>query len=84
MRPLNPKRKIFLQAMYSTLKTPSNFSFRATVYSHGWCMLDPFSVTGEPFTLSYAAVIDSVPVGLDISEKTNGELAVRIHPANPE
>lgn len=61
---------------------PEDFSFRSTVYSHGWCMLEPFSVTGEPFSLSYAAMIESVPVEYKIGEKTNGKLAVRIYPAN--
>lgn len=65
-----------------TIPTPSNFSFRATVYSHGWCMLEPFSVTEEPFSLSYAAVIGSVPVVFDVGEKPNGELSVRLHPAD--
>src|ERR1043165_10117168 len=31
----------------------ANFSFRATVYSHGWCERAPFSVDGDRGRLSY-------------------------------
>jgi N-glycosylase/DNA lyase len=38
-----------------TLKIPNppDFSFRATVYSHGWCELAPFSIDVEKWQLSY-------------------------------
>jgi 3-methyladenine DNA glycosylase/8-oxoguanine DNA glycosylase len=32
---------------------PENFSFRATVYSHGWCELAPFALDTENWRLSY-------------------------------
>jgi 3-methyladenine DNA glycosylase/8-oxoguanine DNA glycosylase len=32
---------------------PEDFSFRATVYSHGWCELAPFSLDVEKWRLSY-------------------------------
>lgn len=35
------------------LKTPSNFSFRHTVYSHGWSELLPFKLDDENWRLSY-------------------------------
>ena len=31
----------------------ANFSFRATVYSHGWCELAPFSIDVDRWRLSY-------------------------------
>lgn len=35
------------------LKTPKNFSFRHTVYSHGWSELRPFQLDTENWRLSY-------------------------------
>lgn len=35
------------------IDTPSNFSFRATVYSHGWCELAPFELETDTWQLSY-------------------------------
>jgi len=35
------------------IDVPENFSFRATVYSHGWCELAPFSLDTENWQLSY-------------------------------
>lgn len=35
------------------IKTPEHFSFRATVYSHGWCELAPFELDEENWLLSY-------------------------------
>lgn len=35
------------------IKTPENFSFKATVYSHGWCELAPFDLDVENWRLSY-------------------------------
>jgi 3-methyladenine DNA glycosylase/8-oxoguanine DNA glycosylase len=65
-----------------TIPVQSNFSFRAAVYSHGWCMLAPFSVTEEPLSLSYAAVVDSAPVEFTIMENSKGPLSFRIRSAN--
>jgi len=41
--------------MPSTLyiEIPEDFSFRATVYSHGWCELAPFSLDVDSWRLSY-------------------------------
>jgi len=64
------------------ISVPSDFSFRAAVYSHGWCMLEPFSVIEEPFSLSYAAMVDSVPLEFMIVERSSGELSVRLQSAN--
>jgi 3-methyladenine DNA glycosylase/8-oxoguanine DNA glycosylase len=35
------------------LDIPDNFSFRATVYSHGWCELSPFHLDETNWRLSY-------------------------------
>lgn len=35
------------------IKIPENFSFRSTVYSHGWCELAPFELDEENWRLSY-------------------------------
>ena len=35
------------------IKTPEHFSFRATVYSHGWCELLPFKLDVDNWRLSY-------------------------------
>jgi len=35
------------------IDTPNNFSFRATVYSHGWCELAPFDLDVENWRLNY-------------------------------
>jgi len=61
-----------------SINTPANFSFRSTVYSHGWCALEPFSVTEDPLTLSYAAIIGGIPVDMKMYEKDDRKLTVRI------
>ncbi|MEQ1606164.1 MAG: hypothetical protein ABL999_14980 [Pyrinomonadaceae bacterium] len=35
------------------IEAPENFSFKATVYSHGWCELAPFTLDTENWRLSY-------------------------------
>src|SRR5262245_53882320 len=35
------------------IATPRRFSFKATVYSHGWCELAPFSIDDKNWQLSY-------------------------------
>ncbi len=35
------------------IKIPENFSFRSTVYGHGWCELAPFELDVENWRLSY-------------------------------
>ncbi|MEO8574652.1 MAG: Fe-S cluster assembly protein HesB [Pyrinomonadaceae bacterium] len=59
------------------LETPANFSFRHTVYSHGWSELLPFRLDAENWRLEYvfagpvapkpvSAAIYEVPGGLEI------------------
>lgn len=35
------------------IETPKNFSFRSTIYSHGWCELAPFELDEKNSRLSY-------------------------------
>jgi 3-methyladenine DNA glycosylase/8-oxoguanine DNA glycosylase len=35
------------------IEVPDNFSFRSTIYSHGWCELKPFEIDEENWRLSY-------------------------------
>ena len=35
------------------IETPDNFSFRSTIYSHGWCELAPFEIDVDNWRLSY-------------------------------
>ncbi len=50
------------------LDVPESFSFRATVYSHGWCELMPFALDEENWRLSYVFSTDAGPVAAVISE----------------
>lgn len=61
------------------IDVPEGFSFKATVYSHGWCELAPFALDEEKWRLSYVfdggkgfsvpAVIyeESGRIGIDLS-----------------
>ncbi len=35
------------------LDAPDDFSFRRTIFSHGWCELLPFEIDKENWRLSY-------------------------------
>ena len=56
---------------------PSNFSFRSTVYSHGWCELSPFALDTENWRLSYVFPNgrSKPPVAATIFEE-NGRLRI--------
>ena len=63
------------------ISTPSNFSFRRTVMSHGWYALPPFEFDKQNWTL--VRVIDlgsSKPVTVTISETKRGML---VNPTRP-
>ena len=63
------------------IKTPDHFSFRATIYSHGWCELPPFELDEENWKLKYvfSATSGKRAVSAVISEEKGG---VRVDPAN--
>lgn len=56
------------------LETPTNFSFRETVNSHGWSVLLPFELDKENLRLSYVFENES---SAEISEE-NGKLKIEI------
>jgi len=60
------------------IKLPSDFSLRSTVFSHGWCLLEPFSVIEDPFTITHAAMIDGIPTDITIRELNADTISVRI------
>ncbi len=60
------------------ISPPGDFSLRAVVYSHGWCMLQPFSVKQKPFSLLYSANIGVNPVDFEITENPDRTLSVLI------
>ena len=61
------------------LETPPNFSFRHTVYSHGWSELLPFRLDSEKWRLEYvfAGPAAAKPVSAVIYE-VDGGLAVEV------
>ena len=40
-------RLCYSSAMQLTIRTPPDFNFHRTVFSHGWCELLPFELDGE-------------------------------------
>ncbi|HEX3100647.1 MAG TPA: hypothetical protein VHQ01_02585, partial [Pyrinomonadaceae bacterium] len=61
------------------IKTSDHFSFKATVYSHGWCELPPFELDEENWRLKYVFRDGKRAVSAVISEVEGG---VRVEPAN--
>ena len=64
------------QTLY--LELPSDFSFRSTVYSHGWCELAPFSLDSEAWRLSYVFMDGKNSVPAAITEE-NGQLRIDLN-----
>lgn len=56
------------------IKTPEHFSFKATVYSHGWCELPPFELDEENWRLKYVFRYGKKTVSAVISEDIGGVL----------
>lgn len=54
------------------LETPPHFSFRHTVYSHGWSELRPFELDDDNWKLRYVFAGSGKPVGGVISESDGG------------
>lgn len=54
------------------IETPENFSFRSTIYSHGWCELAPFELDDENWRLRYVFRDGKGkrPIAATISEET--------------
>lgn len=62
------------------LETPPTFSFRHTVYSHGWSELPPFQLDDENWHLDYVfrGARGSKPVPITVSEAGAGMLRIEI------
>ena len=77
----NLAEKFFRKIMPTTLflDAPQNFSFRHTVYSHGWCELLPFRIDETNWRLSYVFAAEKMknPVAADISE-AEGKIKIEI------
>ncbi len=61
------------------LDSPENFSFRHTIYSHGWSELLPFEIDEETWKLSYVFTDNNGknPTYATISDE-NGRLAIEV------
>ncbi len=57
------------------IEIPENFSFRSTVYSHGWCDLAPFAIDEENWRLSYVFRDTEKPIAATVIEE-NGRLRI--------
>src|ERR1700716_2225554 len=56
-----------------TIKTPRDFNFRRTVFSHGWCALLPFEFDQKKWTLSRVLDLPQAkPVTVVISPRNRG------------
>jgi N-glycosylase/DNA lyase len=67
--------------MHISVPTPTNFNFRRTVMSHGWCALPPFEFDKTKWTLT--RVIDlgnSKPVTITVSASKRGVVAETSRP----
>ena len=68
------ENKIYPMPTELFLQTPETFSFRHTVYSHGWSDLAPFELDSEKWRLRYVFtdIGSSKPVSAMISERASG------------
>lgn len=62
------------------LQTPEHFSFRHTIYSHGWSELHPFEIDEENWTLTYVFPGEKgrKPATAVISETDGGRLKIEL------
>ncbi len=51
------------------IEIPDSFSFRSTIYSHGWCELAPFEIDVENWRLSYVFSDRKKPIPATIFEE---------------
>ena len=65
-----------------SLETPETFSFRQTIYSHGWCELLPFEIDIENWRLSYVFnnKNSKKPVSVTIRD-AGGKLEIKVSDA---
>ncbi|HLM59427.1 MAG TPA: hypothetical protein VK308_01365 [Pyrinomonadaceae bacterium] len=62
------------------LQPPKDFSFRHTIYSHGWCELAPFQIDKENWRLCYVFFDANLknPVAAEISEGDDGKIKIEV------
>ena len=60
-----------------TIRTPSDFSFWRTVYSHGWCALPPFAIDKENKALCRTFSLSSGTNIVSTISQTDSKLLVR-------
>jgi N-glycosylase/DNA lyase len=61
------------------LKTPQNFSFKSTIYSHGWSDLEPFNLHESPLYISYVSKTTSEAIHLfNIKNTENTQLEITL------
>ena len=59
------------------LPTPKNFSFKSTIFSHGWSDLKPFVLNEKPLTISYVCQTSTDSINLlNISADNNQTLKI--------
>ena len=46
------------------LSTPDNFSFKSTLYSHGWSDLRPFEIEENPLSIGYVCKTSANSINL--------------------
>ncbi len=65
------------------LDAPDDFSFRRTIFSHGWCELLPFEIDKENWRLSYvfAGENSKNPVSATTSDAEDGRVKIEIYDA---
>ena len=62
------------------LDAPADFSFRRTIYSHGWCELAPFEIDGENWRLRYVFTDAEFknPAAAEMSDAGDGRIRIEI------
>ncbi|MDQ6787736.1 MAG: hypothetical protein M3033_13090 [Acidobacteriota bacterium] len=62
------------------LDAPANFSFRRTIFSHGWCELLPFEIDKENWRLSYVFTDENSknPVSAQMSDDGCSKIKIEV------
>lgn len=65
------------------LDAPADFSFRRTIYSHGWCELAPFAIDSENWRLGYVFTDENSEnsVAAQMSDNNDGRVKIEISAA---
>lgn len=62
------------------LDAPADFSFRRTIYSHGWCELAPFEIDVENWRLDYVFTDENAenPVAAQMRDSGDGRIEIKV------